>query len=489
MFGKLTKKHIKGIFWALAILIIPSFVIWGSNYRGDKQTGLEYAGVIFGKKVPIQRYLNNQAALGHTFIINGAARGEQPDAFTLNQLTWDRLITLAEAKKRRINVSDKEVMNAILKMPFFRFKGIFDKRLYREILQSTFLITERQFEEEIREALIIEKLYQNETARIKLSSEYVLNKYTEQNEKISFNYIEIDTQSIENYKPTKEEIAKYYSQNINKFQHKIRSNIQYIGLPYPAGASLETKNKIKERIVAISKQINEKSNLEQIAKENKLELKETGLLIVGENYIKDKNSIEEIAAISIFLEQNDITPAIEINNGYYILKIKEKNKDYNPSIEESNQAVEKTIVKEKTKAMNLSKARETYERLIVGQETKPKLNFKQLGESLGLKVNTTETFTRKTKKIDSLGSIQELEADIFKLKMNEISTPLELNSKYYIFSLNKISGIDMAKFEQEKDAFAKSATEEAKIKAEENLLEKLRRDSKLIDYITASRNN
>lgn len=139
--------------------------------------------------------------------------------------------------------------------------------------------------------------------------------------------------------------------------------------------------------------------------------------------------------------------------------------------------------------MNLSKARETYERLIVGQETKPKLNFKQLGESLGLKVNTTETFTRKTKKIDSLGSIQELEADIFKLKMNEISTPLELNSKYYIFSLNKISGIDMAKFEQEKDAFAKSATEEAKIKAEENLLEKLRRDSKLIDYITASRNN
>jgi len=483
MFGKLSKKHIKGVFWALAILIVPSFILWGSSFSMREERTRAYAGVIFGKKITQQQYNNSLTALKHIFILNGASKKEQPDPYTINKLTWDRIILLAEAKKRNINVSDKEVVNAILKMPFFIVRGKFDNAIYKEILQATFYITERQFEEEIRQALIIEKLYREESSKVKLSPNDIADKYKEKNELLSLNYIAVNFKDFEIGEINKEEINKYYAEHSQDFKNKTRANIQYLGLAFPPNSKLSEKESLKKKIDAIAKNITDTTDLEKTAQETKLELKETGPVIVDEKYLSELNNASQIAAISLFLPLGKTTPPLEINNGYYILRVKEKIDNYMPTLEESNMAIKQMILDEKQGALALKEAQNIYDKLIKLKKEKPDFTFEQIANSLKLKVSSTELFNRETKKFEKIGPAPNLTKQAFTLSDGQIKEPLEINKCFYIFTRNKFVGIDKEKFEKEKAAFSKTAVEEAKAKSELDLLEKLRQDSRLINYV------
>jgi len=49
------RKNMKRIMWALAILIIPAFVIWGAGTSEKrKEKGPSYAGKVFARKVSFE---------------------------------------------------------------------------------------------------------------------------------------------------------------------------------------------------------------------------------------------------------------------------------------------------------------------------------------------------------------------------------------------------------------------------------------------------
>jgi len=84
------------------------------------------------------------------------------DQLNLEEQAWDRLIMVEEAKRKRVSISDKEVIDFISTMAFFQDKnGSFDQRAYNVILSNTLRQSPREFEEDIRENLIILKLTQD----------------------------------------------------------------------------------------------------------------------------------------------------------------------------------------------------------------------------------------------------------------------------------------------------------------------------------------
>ena len=134
------RKTMKRILWTLAILIIPPFVFWGAGSAlRSREKGPTYAGIIFGKKISFEEYASALEATKHqAMMMYGAKLDEIYEALHLEQQAWERLILLKEARKRRIRVSDNEVIEIIQRFPFFQSRGRFDERAYDLILRQIF---------------------------------------------------------------------------------------------------------------------------------------------------------------------------------------------------------------------------------------------------------------------------------------------------------------------------------------------------------------
>src|SRR3989338_4272556 len=152
---KLLRKKMKLILWITTILVVPTFVVWGTMVRFGEKRGPAYAGIIFGRKVSFDEYSQTFREVDQQ---NRRMYGDNYSQFAkfinLEEQTWDRLVLLYEARKRNIIVTDREVSGEIAKFPAFQKDGRFDQETYRRILGNG----ARAFEEELRRSLIISRL-------------------------------------------------------------------------------------------------------------------------------------------------------------------------------------------------------------------------------------------------------------------------------------------------------------------------------------------
>lgn len=153
------KKVMKRVLWVLVVGVIIAFVFSGAASLGGRRN---HAGIIFGKRVSLNDYVEAWEAVRNEAIMNyGSSFFEIADQLGLEELTWERLIMLAEAKSQKIKASDEEVVMFISRIPYFRDEnGVFNQQRYELILNNTFRKSARKFEEDIRGSLIIMKLNQ-----------------------------------------------------------------------------------------------------------------------------------------------------------------------------------------------------------------------------------------------------------------------------------------------------------------------------------------
>lgn len=171
-------KMAKWIWIILAAATICAFVLWGITDAVSNRQKQDVAGIIFGKRISLIDYRDAEAAVRDQMITHQFIAEQYKDDTSYMQKfsgpilpTWERLIALHEATRRRITAGDNEVVEAIENAPFFQKKGTFDKGTYLEILRYVFRTKERTFEEEVRQNLMIGKLYRAVSGNIALGDE------------------------------------------------------------------------------------------------------------------------------------------------------------------------------------------------------------------------------------------------------------------------------------------------------------------------------
>lgn len=118
------------------------------------------AGLLFGRAVPLDRYVEALQAVTHRAILTHGDRYRQavPEA-VLHAQARERLLLLEEARRRRIRISDGEVVEVLGRMPLFLSEdGRFDRAAYRAVVRYSLGTTPRAFEEEVRDTLKIQEL-------------------------------------------------------------------------------------------------------------------------------------------------------------------------------------------------------------------------------------------------------------------------------------------------------------------------------------------
>lgn len=153
------KKVQHRIYLILALIIIPPFIFWGVFTSSEDDKSGSELGKIDGRKITAQEYLNQYKAVQRQAqMMFGDRINEFRGQINFKGEAWDRLLLLAEAKRRGVRVSDGEVVDWIAKQPLFSRDGRFDAGFYKMVVTRALRVDTRAFEEEIRQTLLIQKL-------------------------------------------------------------------------------------------------------------------------------------------------------------------------------------------------------------------------------------------------------------------------------------------------------------------------------------------
>jgi peptidyl-prolyl cis-trans isomerase D len=436
------KKTQKKIYLILIIGVGLPFLLWGttSSIRGRKVD--TYYGKIFGKKISQSEFEDALRAVEIQARMQfGESFYELQKLLNLKNLAFQRLILLYEAKRKKIRVTDAELINSIEHNPTFQKNGKFDKNLYETIIRYEFQLQPRAFEEYFREDMILKKLSDSVTNAISLTDQEIKEAYKKENEQININYIAgLPSDFQKDITPTEEELNDYFSKNSIEFKQPLSFNLEYL--------SLDSQEKIKNN----NFYLNKKENLEKIAKNYNLTIQETGLFgqtdpIPGIGWQQQiSNSLPK-------LKTGDTLPVIEIDNHYYLFRLKERKEPYIPEYRDVKDKVKEVFIKNKAREIAKEKTENCLKKIKDDFAINPKeINFDKYAKEYGLKSGSTDLF-KFGSYIEGIGASDKIFTIANNLKEDEFSEIIDMPSGFYIIKVKTRVPVDEKKFAEEKEKF------------------------------------
>lgn len=518
----LRKKGVmKKILWLVAGVIILVFGFFGQAYLLDDGGRPNDAGKIFGKKISLKEFQRNLHQTQIQAMIQYGQNFEKISQFlNLEAEAWDRIILLREAKKRKIKISDQEVIDTIQNYSFFQRDGQFDRLLYDDILRYAFKITPRNFEEGIRDSLNFARLFEQETSHITIPEEEVFEEFQRKNEKIQVSYILF---ANDNYKDqvTFDEIEAqdYYQAHKEEFQLSPTINIEYIRIDYPeeeesdapsvppeeksepsadepaaeaeqpekpqgVGARVKAATKIKAR--KVSDDLTANPDFHQVAQENGFTVEESEFFSMEQPNLKEGWSFPLIQEL-FQLEAGHISEPVETPRGYQILRIKEKKEAYIPDYPETQEKVKEAWMTSEAKKVSQQDAEENLKPIqeIFQQQKRP--DFTKIAKDKGLEIHQTPVFSRG-QYLPKVGISKDFQETAFSLtEDNKLSGVVETSIGSCILYLDSIEPVDEEEYEKQKEEFTQTLLTEKRNMAFNDFLSRIKLKANLENNISETR--
>lgn len=170
----------------IAGIVVGGFIVWQITTAVTLRTsGPGSPGRLFGKPVSAQQFLKAMDAATREAILSYGDRfREQVPREDLERRAWERLLLLAEARRKGIRVTDREVIENLQQEPLFQTQGRFDPKSYQSIIRYSLGATPRLFEEETRERLVIAKLLEQAMGEPKATEEEIREAFRKKEESI-----------------------------------------------------------------------------------------------------------------------------------------------------------------------------------------------------------------------------------------------------------------------------------------------------------------
>lgn len=223
----------------LLLLVILAFVVF---YIPDFLTPQGVAGSgevawVEGTPISSSEFLRSYRAQEQTY---RQQLGPQFSPDLMRQLGFDNLvlrqlvqnqILLLEAERQGISVTDQEVGEFIVSLPMFQTDGKFIGRdAYLSLLAQNSL-TASQFEEQLRQDLMRQKLQSLVTDGIVIPEADLEEEYRRRNEKVRLEYAFVPKgEFLSQIQVSDEEARLYFDENQKKFERPVQRKARFITL-------------------------------------------------------------------------------------------------------------------------------------------------------------------------------------------------------------------------------------------------------------------
>ncbi len=449
MIIKLFRKYTKIFLWGIAVVIIPTFILWGVGTGIQNRQRASEAGKIFGKRVTWDAF--DQAYRSVQILLS--LSNLQVYAQNLNpiDLTWDRLILLHEAKKRGVTVSNDEIVEYVRNMPVFwkpENPGQFDRERYETILQSAFRMDPRTFEEDVRKTLVISKLREEIGKEFSMDEETLREEYEKLHEQRRVSYLSWKSSDFEKDVPVTEEALKaYYDTHAAIFNRGEGRRAAYVMTDF-ATDSEASKIEIRNRMDRVFDATLEGKTLEEAAKQEGLVARETDFFSLGDPLPVAGFSYDWMQKL-FQLNAGETTEPIETGGKIVIMKVLEIHPPQTLSFEEAHKEVEKRYRTDQAMALARKKAEEAKAAL---QEKLSAMPWEEAVQAVGLNLNQTDFFGRQGF-IETIGFAPTFSEAAFHFPLKEVSGVIPIPDGFVILRVEEEKPVTEEAFQEEKETF------------------------------------
>jgi len=382
----------------------------------------------------------------------------------LNRLIDNKLL-VQEARRFKFRVSNKELADAIIQIGAFQKDGVFDNRLYQNVL-GRLRMTPEEFEIAQRDAMLIERLKVLITSSAKVSDQEVREWFNWANALVNIDFVRFDPDKYEDIKASSEEIKAFFEKHKENYKtdammkvrylhfdpDKYRSKVsisdeelqdyfdekqeefntpktveaRHILLKVDQNAGPEDVEKVRKRALKILKMAREGKDFAELAKKySEGPTRDRGGYL---GTFKRKAMVRPFADKAFSMKAGEISEPVRTRFGWHIIKVEKVNEASVLSFDEAKKKIQKKLTQDKAKNLAYDEAEAVSDVSFEGDD------LLKSAKEQNLKILTTDFFTKKDPE-KGIKNRAKFASAAFNLAVMEISDIQEFEDGYYILQV------------------------------------------------------
>ena len=394
----------------------------------------------------------------------------------------DRQLMLDYGHKFKLMVSDEELQANIARMTAFQRNGSFDQRLYRRLLSYNHL-TPADFENSLRDDLLIDKLRQLFSSGAKVTSQEVNQLYRRQKEKISLDMIKLDPRSFSSsVKVNDKDLHDYFAAHRDDFRIPEKRNIMVVKIDSGEVAKkiiisdkdikayyedhqgdyvVPEQVKVRHILFKVSQDDPESAWDEAKTKAQKViaKLKQgQDFSTLAKKYSQGPSAsrggelgwfgrgsmVKSFEDASFSLPAGSFTQVpVRTRFGYHVIQTEEHKSAYTKSLDAVKKEIKAKLVKEQLPKL----VKQTIDQVAASLKGATPETFMQKAETLSFPVLETGFFTQK-ESIKGIGTDRALTAKVFSTPIGTMARVENPQKSSYFFMVKGIRKTYLPKFKQ-----------------------------------------
>jgi peptidyl-prolyl cis-trans isomerase D len=462
--------------WVLGTVIV-AFVVtifysWGvRSSSGPVRTEV---ATILGERVGIQEFQRAHNTLYQTYrnIFRNQPEVDLREQFNFREMALEQIakrhLLLRLAQQNHLIVTDAELYNRIATIPAFQEQGHFSPARYQAVLQNQVpRIVPKQFEEEQRQDLFVEKVYSLLRAAVQVTDTEVEQAYRWEHAQVAVRYVTlVPSLFASQVQVTDEDVRAYYEAHKEAYREPEQRQIQYMAIApqrfrtaaalpedeiarYYASHQEAFRRQEEVRARHILFKAAEDAPQEQEAEvraraERVLQELRNGadFTALAQQYSEDTSTAEKGGDLGFFprgqmvkpfedvvfsLPVGQLSDLVRTDFGYHIIRVEDRvAADLKPLAEVRQEIIDK-LQEEKAREATVAFVDDL---MIVLEETPEQ--FSTLADQHGLAVTTTP-FVSRTARVAELETAPEVVPRAFALVNRAVDAVEGTDGTYYIF--------------------------------------------------------
>ena len=382
----------------------------------------------------------------------------------LNQLIDNKLL-VQEARRFKFRVSDKELARTIMGIKAFQRAGVFDERMYQNVL-NRLRMTPEAFEIARREAMLIERVTDLITSSVKVSDSEVKEWINWSNASVNIDFVRFDPDKYkeikasdqeikafyethkENYKTQEmvkvrylhfdperyrsevsisdQEILDYFNENQEEFKTPKTVEARHILLKAHQNAAPEEVERVRKKALTILKMAKEGKKFAELAKKySEGPTRDSGGYLGA---FKREAMVKPFADRAFSMKAGDISEPVRTQFGWHIINVEKVNEASTLSFDDAKKKIQRKMIEDKAKNLAYDEAEAVSDVSFEGDD------LLKSAKQRNLTILTTDFFTNKGPE-KGIKNPAKFASAAFNLRMMEITDIQEFEDGYYILQV------------------------------------------------------
>ncbi len=507
---KYLRDNLKSLTWVLwgvvAVFVMLIFFEWG-GYNEARSANTAVAATVGDETISLaefrRQYRNLEDRYRQTFgdqFNSDLARQFNLHIQALDQLIDSRIL-LMEAKRIGLRATDSEVRDAILQYPAFldENNNFIGTERYEQILRSS-RMTPGDFEDSLREQVLISKLNAILAQTAFVSDADVEKSYREQAERAEIRFVQLPgAEFASEVSASREELESYFAEHETDYELPEQRIVDYLLVD-----TVKLRREIEipdEELSAYyndnqgdytrEEQVQARHILLRITPDRPAEVAESELeaarqrIESGEDFaavareISEDESNKDRGGDLGFFGRGRMVPAFEevafnatvgeivgpvkTDFGYHLIEVQNRRAGGQQPFEEVKAAVRSRLIGERVQEIAEDKIQDLAQR-IETQELSSQEQLEGLATEEGLSWQTTDPFGEDDN-VTGIGRVPDFTSAAFDLKINDLSAPVKLPRGWAILQLKEIKPPRLAPLEEVEEDVRRAVEQQKQKKA------------------------